>query len=109
MSDPPGENFFASWSNIEWALSAIWGCGFVVAAFVWRLAVRVKVLEVIVEQMAKDREKLQLELQGLRAGQEKLQSGVRHDMQNILMPIQSAISDLGRRIDRVIDRRGHDE
>jgi hypothetical protein len=109
MSDPPGENFFASWSNIEWALSAIWGCGFVVAAFVWRLAVRVKVLEVIVEQMAKDREKLQEDLHGLREAMGKLQTAVRHDMQNIIMPVQGAISDLGRRIDRVIDRRGHDE
>jgi hypothetical protein len=109
MSDPPGENFFASWSNIEWALGAICVSGSLVIAFVWRLAVRVKVLEVIIEQMTKDREKLQEELQGLRSGQEKLQTAVRHDMQNLLMPVQGSIADLGRRIDRVIDRRGHDE
>lgn len=47
------QDFTASWGFIEWAITAAWTLGMVVAGFVWRLATRVEMLER--EQVAREK------------------------------------------------------
>lgn len=80
------DNFWSNWSNIEWLIAAIWAAGSVVAGFVWRLQLRVAMLEHSFEEREASTE---------RRHQENM---------HVARGLQQQLVNLGERIDRLVDR-----
>jgi hypothetical protein len=82
------DNFWANWSNLEWLIAGIMTIGAAVTAFVWRLSVKVMMLEHMVKKNDEDTNERHRENMGQI-------TGLRHE-----------IHGLTARIDRWIGRRG---
>lgn len=48
------DSFFAHWSNVEWIVAGILSAGAAVTVFVWRLSVKVALLEHMVQKNDED-------------------------------------------------------
>lgn len=83
-----GDNtpFFAAWTNVEWLLGGVIGCGAAVAGFVYRLSLRVALLEHNFAVREENDE---------RRHQENL---------HVARGLQQQLVSLGERIDRLVDR-----
>ena len=92
-----------SWTDIEWLLSAVGTVSTVATAFVWRMAMKVRVLENLLVESKEDRRMLREEIDALREGQEQLRRDLRHDMRDIVTPLLGQVTDVSRRVDRVIE------
>lgn len=77
-----------SW--IQWGVEASWGAGLIVAGFLWRLSVKVNVMEAI----------LQSRLQQFDTDTERRHSENLHTLRGVQMQLNS----LAERIDKVKDR-----
>jgi hypothetical protein len=82
----PNENFWAHWSNIEWLISGIIACGTAISVFVWRLSVKVLLLEHKLEMTERDQSQRHAENVHLQRG------------------VQMRIDGLASRIDRWFGR-----
>jgi len=51
------DSFWAHWSNIEWLIAGMMGAGILVAGFVWRLSIKVMMLEHMVVKNDDDTDK----------------------------------------------------
>lgn len=82
------DGFFAHWTNIEWLIAAIWTSGLLVAGWVWRLSLKVAMLEHSFEEREANVE---------RRHEENL---------NASRGLQQQITNLTERLDRLMDRWG---
>ena len=80
------EPFFASWSNVQWLIGGVIGAGTLVAGWVYRLSLRVALLEHNFEERESNSE---------RRHQENL---------HVARGLQQQLISLGERIDRLVDR-----
>lgn len=83
-----GENdsFWAHWTNIEWLIAAVWTAGLLVAGWVWRLSLKVAMLEHTLEEREEHIERRHVE---------NLRSNER---------LQGQIASLTSRLDRLMER-----
>lgn len=87
-----GENdsFWSHWGNIEWAVAGIITAGMAVAGFVWRLSIKVMMLEHMIQKNDEDTNK-------------------RHEENmHVIRGLRQEIFALTARIDRWIGRRQDD-
>lgn len=80
------DSFWAHWSNIEWVVAGILSAGIIVAGFVWRLSIKVALLEHMIDDNDKDEDRRHTENINLQRG------------------VQMRLDSLSQRIDRVFGR-----
>jgi hypothetical protein len=87
------ESFWAHWSNIEWLATALSSAGVFLAAFVWRLAIKVTLLE---HRLRHNEESLEMRLDIVGKDTQR-----RHEENTHLQRgMQMKIDGLSHRIDR---------
>src|SRR5208337_2067666 len=101
---PIDRGFLASWTNIEWAMTAIYTTAAGIIAFVWRLSMRLRVVETLLEISIADRKLMHDDITSLRLSLDQFRADVRHDTRDVMQPIVTQLANISSRIDRLIDR-----